>query len=256
MMALRLTTRALRVVVGEVEVSRALALAVAPGEVWAILGRNGVGKTTLLHTLAGLRRPLEGDVSLDGVALTRWPRRALARQLGLLPQDDDAPFPGTVLESVLIGRHPHLPPWSGESDSDIALARTALSEVGLSGFAAREVATLSGGERRRMALARLLCQQSPLMLLDEPTNHLDPAHALAVLRRLRQHAAGGGSAIAVLHDLNLAARFCDRLLLLLGEGCAVSGTPAAILTPENLEQLYGVPMATVAGPHGPIYLPA
>ena len=137
---------------------RNLQLAIASGAVTAVLGRNGAGKTMTLHTLAGLRAPARGTVTLDGEPLANWQRRALARKLGLLTQTTEDPFPSTVLDSVLVGRHPHIDFWRWESDADRAIAHEALKAVALDDLAERDVDTLSGGERRRAALATLLAQ--------------------------------------------------------------------------------------------------
>ena len=163
----------------------------APGELVAILGRNGSGKTLTLHTLAGLKPAARGTVRLDGQSLDRLTRRAIARRMGLLMQDLEDAFTMTVLESVLIGRHPHLALWQWESAADEQLARSALARVGLENFPARSVDTLSGGEQRRVAVATLLAQEPAVFLLDEPTNHLDPQHQLHVLGLFRALADKG-----------------------------------------------------------------
>ncbi|MFA7619543.1 MAG: ABC transporter ATP-binding protein [Thiohalomonadaceae bacterium] len=232
-----------------------LDLAFAPGECWALLGRNGAGKTTLLHTLVGLREPQAGRVYYDGRPLSQWRRRALARHLGLLPQDNADPFPATVLETALLGRHPHQGLWAADSSEDRALARAALAAVDMAELEARSVARLSGGERRRLAVATLLTQDSAVLLLDEPINHLDLRHGVGVLTRFRALADSGRSVIMSLHDPGLAARWCDRVLLLYGDGRWAAGTTAEMLTEENLGALYGHPVKAVAGPYGPVFVP-
>jgi len=232
-----------------------LDFSVGRGECWAILGRNGAGKTTLLNTLAGLRAPETGTLEILGRPLAGLPRRELARLRGVLPQDDSDPFPATVMETVLIGRHPHLSRWTWEGREDIALARAALSAADMAGTDGREVATLSGGERRRVALATLLAQDPQLFLLDEPASHLDLAHQLAVLDRLVQRVRGEARALVmVVHDVNLALRYCDHALLLAG-GNAVAGTAADLLTPEHLSRLYGVRLQALSTPRGPVLAP-
>jgi iron complex transport system ATP-binding protein len=211
-----------------------------------VLGRNGVGKTLTLHTLAGLRVPGGGTVTLEGRGLRAWPRRALARRLSLLPQSAEDPFPTTVLETALIGRHPHLGFWQWEGPAELELARRALADVDLAGFESRELGTLSGGERRRLAIATLLAQDPAVCLLDEPTNHLDPPHQLAVLELFRRRAADGGTVVASLHDATLAARFADRALLLHGDGTWQYGDCAEVLTPESLGALYGSAVAELS----------
>ncbi len=225
---------------------RDLELAIATGTVTAILGRNGAGKTMTMHTLAGLRAPARGDVTLNGEVLASWPRRALARKLGLLTQTTEDPFPSTVIDSVLVGRHPHIDFWRWESDADRKIAREALAAVALEDLGERDVDTLSGGERRRVALATLLAQNPDVLLLDEPINHLDPHHQLDVLKLLRDQAGAGRTVVMSLHDAGLAARFSDHALLLFGDGEWLSGPTASVLTPETMTKLYGVAVREIA----------
>ena len=227
---------------GARELVRGLSLEFAPGEVVAILGRNGSGKTLTLHTLAGLRAPQAGAVRLGGTPLPHIKRRALALRLGLLPQDLEDAFVASALETVLIGRHPHLALWQWETAEDERLARAALAAVDMSEYAARRTDTLSGGEQRRMAVAALLAQQPDIFLLDEPTNHLDPHHQLAVLGLFRSLASAGRTVITTLHDPTLAARFADRVLLLPGDGRWSLGPVATTLTATALSELYVAPM--------------
>src|SRR5215831_7663342 len=237
-----LSARAVSVRAGAVTLVHELSIEFAPGEMVAILGRNGSGKTLTLHTLAGLRAPAAGSVTLDGVAIARLRRRTLALRLGLLPQDLEDAFVSSVIESVLIGRHPHLSLWEWESAEDERLAREALRAVELEGFAPRRTDTLSGGEQRRVAVAALLAQQPAIFLLDEPTNHLDPHHQLAVLGLFRELASAGKSVVTTLHDPTLAARFADRVLLLFGDGRWALGPAATTLTAAALSELYVAPM--------------
>ena len=219
-----------------------LALEARGGEFIAVLGRNGVGKTLTLHTLAGLRAPAAGEIQLDGRDLSAWPARERARRIGLLPQLTEDPFPSTVFETALIGRHPHLPFWQWEDARDLDCARAALAAVGLAAIAERPVESLSGGERRRLDIATLLSQDAAVCLLDEPTNHLDPRHRSEMLALFRARADAGGLVIAALHDATLAARTADKALLLFGDGRWRFGEAAAILTGENLSELYDVPV--------------
>jgi iron complex transport system ATP-binding protein len=219
-----------------------LSIAIRTGSVTCVLGCNGAGKTLTLHTLAGLRAIESGRVTVSGRALGAWPRKELAREMSLLAQSTDDPFPSTVLEAVLIGRHPHIGFWQSEGEDDKAIARRALDAVGLSAFEHRDVATLSGGERRRVAIATLLAQDSSLMLLDEPTNHLDPHHQIEVLRLLRARAAAGRTIVMSLHDVGLATRFADDALLLFGNGEWLYGPVADTLTEETITRLYGTRM--------------
>lgn len=254
-----MTTLALHQVnlsIGSVEVCRALDVSFNPGECWAILGCNGTGKTTLLHTLASLRVPDSGAILLDGAPIMQHTHRHVAQRLGLLPQDSHDPFPATVLETALLGRHPHLSPWAWETAEDRALARAALAHVGLANWDARTLATLSGGERRRVALATLLTQDPDILLLDEPTNHLDLHHQVALLDLLaRQAREQHKTVIMVLHDLNLAARFADHCLLLYGDGNVCAGTCAEVLDTPVLERLYNQPLRKISD-RPPAWLPA
>jgi iron complex transport system ATP-binding protein len=242
----RLACRAVGVSVLDRCLVRALDLEAQGGEFIAVLGRNGVGKTLTLHTLAGLRPPASGVVQLEGRDIGGWSGRERARRLALLPQVTEEPFPSTVFETALIGRHPHLPFWQWEDAADLTCARTALGAVGLEILAERAVDSLSGGERRRLDVATLLAQDAAVCLLDEPTNHLDPRHRNEILALFRARADAGGLVIASLHDATLAARWADRVLLLFGDGRWEFGHAATILSDSNLSALYEVPVGELA----------
>ena len=233
-----LECRGIDVCVGSRTLVRGLDLMVRPGSMLAVLGPNGSGKSLSLHTLAGLRPPKAGELLISGRRLREWPRRALARELALLPQNVEDPFPSSVMETVLLGRHPHIPRWQWESARDLAIASAALVAVGLAGYEERDVLTLSGGERRRAALAAVLAQTPRIFLLDEPTNQLDPNHQLEALQLLRERADAGGAVIVTLHDPNLAARFADHALLIGKDGNWQCGGVADILTARHLSTLY------------------
>ncbi len=215
-----------------------LSLEVNAGECWGILGPNGSGKTTLLHTLAGLNPPISGSITLNEEPLAQLPRRTIAQQLGLLLQESHDPFPATVLEEVLSGRHPHLGHWQNEGEEDLTLARAALQQLELGGLEQRQIQTLSGGERRRVALATLLTQAPALMLLDEPLNHLDLRHQQLLLNTVRERCTDGDAVMMVLHEPNQAAYCCDRILLLNGTGEWQQGSVEEMLTAEKLSSLY------------------
>jgi iron complex transport system ATP-binding protein len=212
---------------------------VARGDFCALLGGNGSGKSLLLRTLAGLREPSAGAVKLEGAALPALSRREIAARLGFLPQDPDSPPQGVLRESVLLGRFAHLGFWEGTGADDDRRVAAALASVDLGALAARELATLSGGEQRRGAIARLLVQAPVVYLLDEPTNHLDPAQQLALLGHLRALSQAGAAVIASLHDPNLALRFATHACLLDGRGSAEVVAGAA-LDAARLARLYGV----------------
>lgn len=233
-----------------------LDLEVRPGQIWGVLGPNGAGKTTLLQTLAGLRRPRRGRVLLDGRPLAAHRRKAVARRLAVVFQERQDGFPATVLETVLVGRHPYLAPWDMESAEDIAIAREALARMDLAALEARLVSTLSGGERQRVAIATAIAQTPSVWLADEPTNHLDLRHQVAVMELLCAEARAGRGVFLCLHDINLAARWCDHLLLLYPDGEACWGAADRMLVPEALERLYGQPLARAEVDGAQVFVPA
>jgi iron complex transport system ATP-binding protein len=250
-----LSAHALTIGVAQRTLVRELSLDLAPGEFVAILGRNGSGKSLTLHTLAGLRPPTGGDVLMGGVPMHSLARRNIARRLGFLAQDLEDGFVTTAMESVLIGRHPHLSLWEWESEADEKVARESLAAVDLTDFSARLTDTLSGGERRRVAVASLLAQDPAIFLLDEPTNHLDPHHQLAVLSLFRELTRSGRTVLATLHDPTLATRFADRVILLTGEGGWKIG-PVSEMTAESLSELYFTPMVELRQDGRRVFVPA
>lgn len=246
----------LTVQIGSVRVCTRLSLELAPGQCWALLGANGVGKTTLLYTLAGLREPMAGEVRLDGEPLHELSRRAVARCIGFLFQDQVDPFPATVMETVLVGRHPHLGAFEWEGARDRKLAHEALASVELTELAHRSVHSLSGGERRRAAIATLLVQEPAICLLDEPTNHLDLHHRIGMLELLHRRVAQQRRVLMMsLHDVNLAAHFCDHALLLYGNGETEFGSTRELMTEERLSRLYRHRIRQVEMPEGPAFVP-
>jgi iron complex transport system ATP-binding protein len=233
-----------------------LSLSLEPGRVVAVLGRNGAGKSSLLHALAGLRAGAAGEVSWFGRALAEWPRREFARRVAILPQAIEDPFPGTVLEAALVGRHPHLGFWQWETDADREIARGCLAEVDLADLGHRDLESLSGGERRRLALAAVLAQQPEAYLLDEPIQQLDPRHQVAVLQLLRSLADAGRTVVLTLHDVGLAARYADEALLVYGDGRWRHGPAATALNARDLGELYGIEVREFAWPGGRTFVPA
>lgn len=222
-----------------------LELTLARGELVAVLGQNGAGKTLTLLTLAGLRLPDSGAVRVMGNEVLQMRRQQVARHLALLPQTTEDIFPATVLHTALIGRHPHIGRLSWESAADRRIAIAALTDMGLETLLDRDVLTLSGGERRRLAVAQVLTQAPQIYLLDEPTNHLDPQHQLDTLRIFRRAADAGAGILASLHDVNLAARFADRCLLLFGNGRWELGETKSVLCPTRLSRLFGTSMEAI-----------
>lgn len=233
---------------------RDLSLALQPGQCWCLLGRNGAGKTTLLHALAGLASPAAGSVHLDAKPFADFPRRELAKKIGVLLQDDAQPFWGTVMEYVLLGRHPHRHGLTRFHAEDEEAAKSALAAVGMDDTISRAVSTLSGGERQRVRLAALLAQAPDIYLLDEPLQHLDLAHQAETLGMLRRLADQGKTVLAVLHETAWAGRFFDHALLL-GEDWHEAGPATDILSAASLERLYRCPMEEVATERGRYFIP-
>lgn len=240
-----LETRQLTVGIGSKVFCRGLDLQLHAGERLAILGRNGAGKSTLLSVLAGLRAPLSGDVLIAGESYATLGARRSALVRGWLPQARGDAFASTVLETALVGRHPHLDRWGWETEKDAAIVRAALAAVDLTAFEERDIQTLSGGERQRLAIATLLAQQPKLFLLDEPIAYLDLKHQIAMLELFDAAARDGAAVAMVLHDPALARRFCDRVLLVYGDGEIETGSAAEVLNADRLSDLYEYPLAAV-----------
>jgi iron complex transport system ATP-binding protein len=222
--------------------AHSLDLQLEPGECWAVLGNNGSGKSTLLHVLAGLVRPLHGQVRFGSAPVAALPPAARARALGLLLQEETHAFWGSVLDYVLLGRYPHrswTPGWRGE---DEAAARAAIAQVDLGGRELRPLAECSGGERQRARIALLLAQDPQVYLLDEPLLHLDLRHQLDLLAHLRRLARERNRAVMmVMHEPVRARRFCDRVLLLHDDGTCVTGPAEDLVERSRIARLYGCP---------------
>jgi iron complex transport system ATP-binding protein len=195
-------------------------------------------------------------VLLESRNIAELPRRLLARHLGMLQQHTVYVFDSSVLQTVLTGRHPHLGYWEREGPKDFEVAAAALRAVDLDGFDERSVTGLSGGEARRLAFATLMVQAPEIMLLDEPTNHLDLRHQAHVMGMIRQHCAqGANGALAALHDINLAARYCSHVLMLFGDGDWCAGPAPGMLSESTLERLYRCPVERLESSHGPRFHP-
>ena len=230
-------------IVVEVSAARLLdgvSLEAGRGEMVGIIGPNGAGKSTLLKVMAGLLRRREGAVSLEGHDLDGMSPREVARTLAMVPQLSPYTYGFTSMEFVMMGRYPHMGRFQVEGAAERRAAAAALETVGLEHLAERTVTTLSGGERQRVFIARALAQAPRVLLLDEPTASLDIQHQMKVLELVRGMAQDGVTTIAAVHDLTLAARYCDRLALLHQGRIVAEGTPEAVLTPPNVERAFGV----------------
>ena len=244
-----LATHALTLGYGERCVLRDLDLTLPTGAMTTILGPNGCGKSTLLRALARLIAPQSGRVTLEGEDIARAEPRALARRMAILPQSPLAPEGISVADLVRRGRTPWrgaLSPWREE---DARACATALEVTGVAAFADRPLEELSGGQRQRAWLALVLAQSTPLLLLDEPTTFLDLVHQIDLLSLLRKRNRDTGlTVVSVLHDLNLAARFSDRIVLLGRDGPVATGTPAEVMTPDNLDRAFGLKATVIPDP--------
>ncbi|KIC57446.1 MULTISPECIES: ABC transporter ATP-binding protein [Microbacterium] len=245
----RLTARALAAGYPGRRVIDGLDLEIAPGRVTMIIGANASGKSTLLGTLARLHAPLAGRVEIDGADVRGIPRRSLAQTVGLLPQHPTAPDGVTVAELVGRGRHPHrglLQRWSAQ---DTARVDEAMAWTGITELAERPVGDLSGGQRQRVWIAMALAQDPRILLLDEPTTFLDLSHQLEVLDLLRElNRERGTTVVAVLHDLNLAARYADDLVVMHAGAIIAHGAPAEVMTAETIRRAFGLSALVIPDP--------
>ena len=217
------------------------------GELVGVIGPNGSGKSTLLKCLYRQLAPQGGAVYLNGRDLTRESRRESAKKIGVVAQHNDKGFDFTVLDMVLLGRSPHKKALERDNPADYAIAHQALQEVGMDALANRSMATLSGGERQRVILARALAQQTAVLVLDEPTNHLDIKYQLQLMELVRK---SGCTVVAAIHDLNLAASYCDRLYAMKDGHIVGHGAPRELLTPDFLRALYEVEAEILSGRDG------
>jgi iron complex transport system ATP-binding protein len=228
-----------------------------PGECWCVLGPNGAGKSTLLRTLAGLRDPDGGAVSIDDKPLAAWPLTSLARERAYLAQARSDAFAYRAIETVLMARHPYHADRYWEGSDDHAAAHSALAALDVLHLAQRDVRTLSGGERQRVAIAALLAQDTPLLLLDEPATALDLAHQVAVAELLaRQAREGGKTVVTVGHDLNMAWLGATHALLLMGQGGWRAGPVAEVMQGPLLSECLGHPIAAIEHDGRTIFIPA
>ncbi len=216
-----------------------VSLEVTPGEIFGLLGPNGSGKSTLLRLISGVTKPRNGQILFAGQNLQTYGREALARQIAVVPQESRIELPFSVLEVVLMGRSPYLKRFGFEQAHDLAIAQHAMEQTAVAALATREIHELSGGERQRVVLARALAQEPQLLLLDEPTAFLDIKHQVEVYDLLKRLSRQQGlTVIAIMHDLNLAALYCDRLALLKSGQVFAQGTPEQVLTYVNIKAVY------------------
>ncbi len=253
-----LQARDLHVSYGSRKVIAGLNVDITPSKITAIIGANGCGKSTLLKALANLIPHDAGRVTLDGTDVTELRRRELARRLSMLPQSPIAPDGIGVAELVARGRHPHQTWLQQWSDDDMQAVAQVLALTGISDLAERRLENLSGGQRQRAWIAMVLAQETPLILLDEPTTYLDLSHSIEVLELVRSLANElGRTVVMVLHDLNLAARYCDDLILLKDGQIVAQGTPADVLTSQLLAVVFGLDAIVIDDPvtGGPLVVP-
>lgn len=227
-----------------------VSFAVRPGELVGLIGANGAGKSTLLKTVRGLLAPLGGTVALLGRDIRQLSPRAFAQQAAYLSQQTEIPFGYTVRDIAMTGRYPYLGWWQREGGRDRALVDASLAYVGMTALADRPMQELSGGQRQRTLFAKVLAQQTPVLLLDEPATGLDLMYQEELFRFCQELCAAGRTVLMVVHELGLAARFCSRLLLFGGGHLLADGTPADVLTPARLTAAYDAPIAVDALPNG------
>ena len=254
----RLRAEGVTVGYGGSPVVRDLDLDVVDGTVTAVIGPNGCGKSTLLKALARLLPTQSGRVLLDGEPLSALPSRRVATTLGVLPQSPQAPEGLTVADLVARGRHPHQTWYRQWSSDDETVVADALARTGIADLAERPLEQLSGGQRQRAWISMVLAQGTDLLLLDEPTTYLDLAHQVDVLELVATlHREAGRTVVMVLHDLNLAARYADRLVAMDAGRIAVAGTPAEVLTEATLAAVFGLDAVVIPDPHAgtPLVVP-
>lgn len=241
--------RSRRMIVADAE------LALNAGELTILAGPNGAGKTTLARAMAGLLA-CEGDITFDGKTLSSLTPRARAQALAYLPQGHQFHWPMSVAHIVALGREPHADPFSRTSAADRDAILRAMDATAVEDFAERTITTLSGGERARVALARALATEAPVLIADEPTASLDERHQLIIMELLRTIAHQGAAVLAIIHDLTLAMRFADRVVLMNDGRITANDTPARALTPERIATVFGIAVNRVETPDGPLLIPS
>lgn len=248
-----LVANTITVRLGEATIVRGASVTLRSGELTVLVGPNGAGKTTLIRALAGLV-PAEGAIAFGGRALGAMTPRERARAVSYLPQGHVFHWPMSVESIVALGRAPHADPFSSTTAANRSAVANALATTETAAFATRAVTTLSGGEKARVALARALATQAPVLLADEPTASLDPRHQLVVMELLRAAARNGSAILAIVHDLTLAARFADRVLVMDRGRIVADAAPDEALAPERLAAVFGIDatMVAIGDKHVPI----
>lgn len=235
-----------------------LSLSVAAGELVGVVGPNGSGKTTLLKLVTGVLSPDTGAVLVDAVDMADLGSRERARQIAIVPQDPQLPMGFSVVDLVLMGRNPHLGLLQWEGERDLQVATAAMEQTNVAHLAGRTLSKLSGGERQRVVVATALAQQAPVLLLDEPTSNLDLAHQTGVMELVRRvQSERDGAVMVAMHDLTLAAMFCDHIVMLSGGRSFAAGPPRDVLTASNIREVYGAEVAILEHPEtgAPVVVP-
>ncbi|MEX2540814.1 MAG: ABC transporter ATP-binding protein [Trueperaceae bacterium] len=245
-----LSARRLSYGYGSMAIVQELSLDVRPGECLALVGPNGAGKSTVVRLLSRVVSAWSGESSVDGVPLRELSRTELARKVAVVPQGGELPGAFRALEIVMMGRAPHLRFLAGETTRDFEVAQEAMLRTDTWRLRDRPVGELSGGERQRVVLARALAQDPSYLLLDEPTTHLDLRFQVEILRQVRKQASAGLGVLVVLHDLNLAVRGCDRVVVLSQGRVEAEGNPSAVLSAELLQRVYGTEVELISDVEG------
>lgn len=232
-----LTVTNLDYAIDKTQILNGVSLEVQPGEFVGLVGPNGCGKSTLLKNIYRTYHPHQNAVFISGKDITSLSSREMARELAVVAQENTVTFDVEVLDMVMYGRYSHRKFLEGEKKSDIDLCKACIAEVGLTGYEHRSYLSLSGGEKQRVLLARALVQQASLIVLDEPTNHLDIRYQYQLMQILKKQDITVFSSI---HDLNIAAMYCDRILLMDHGRIIDNGSPAEVLTPDNIRTLFGI----------------
>ncbi len=253
----RLSAEAVSLGYGDDPIVPRLTTRIPEGSFTVIIGPNACGKSTLLRGLSRLLRPMTGTVVLDGSDITRLPAKDVARRLGLLPQSASAPEGITVADLVGRGRYPHQGLWRQWTDADEEAVREAMAETGVTSLSGRRVEELSGGQRQRVWVAMVLAQQTELLLLDEPTTFLDIAHQVELMELFAALNRAGRTIVAVLHDLNHAARYADHVIAMKNGRIVAEGPPVEVITAARVQEIFDLPNVVIADPvtGGPLVVP-